>query len=62
MAFLMPEVLVTGATGFIGKAVMHRLLTENGLRTVAVAVRRDVQQWIARVGPHVAGDLEPTAG
>ena len=61
MAFPMPEILVTGATGFIGKAVVHRLLTENGLRTVAVAVRRDVQQWIARVVPHVTGDLEPTA-
>jgi UDP-glucose 4-epimerase len=61
MAFPMPEILVTGATGFIGKAVVHRLLTENGLRTVAVAVRRDVEQWIARVVPHVTGDLEPTA-
>lgn len=57
----MPEILVTGATGFIGKAVVHRLLDENRLRTVAVAVRRDVQKLTARVVPRVTGDLEPTA-
>lgn len=61
MAFLMPEILVTGATGFVGKAVVQRLLAEDELRRVAVAVRRDVQQWIARVLPRVTGDLEPGA-
>jgi len=57
----MPEILVTGATGFVGKAVVHHLLAEDELRTVAVAVRRDVQQWVARVVPRVTGNLEPTA-
>ncbi|HAG72444.1 MAG TPA: NAD-dependent dehydratase [Gammaproteobacteria bacterium] len=61
MVFLMPEILITGATGFIGKAVVHRLLDENRLRTVAVAVRRDVQQLTSRVVSRVTGDLEPTA-
>ena len=55
----MPEILVTGATGFVGKAVVQRLLAEDELRRVAVAVRRDVQQWAARVLPRVTGDLEP---
>ena len=59
MAFLMPEILVTGATGFVGKAVVHRLLAEDESRKVAVALRRDIQQWIARVEPRVTGDLEP---
>jgi len=50
---------VTGATGFVGKAVVQRLLAEDESRCVAVAVRRDVQQWPARVRPRVTGDLEP---
>lgn len=55
----MPEILVTGATGFVGKAVVQRLLAQDELRRVAVAVRRDGQQWPERVLPHVTGDLEP---
>jgi UDP-glucose 4-epimerase len=56
----MPEILVTGATGFVGKAVVQRLLAEDASLCVAVAVRRDVQQWPARVLPRVTGDLEPS--
>jgi UDP-glucose 4-epimerase len=58
---LMPEILVTGATGFIGKAVVQRLLQEDQTRRVAVAVRRNVQQWPARVLPYLTGNLEPAA-
>lgn len=54
-------ILVTGATGFVGKAVVQRLLSEDPSRRVAVAVRRHVQQWPERVLPHVTGDLEPSA-
>jgi uncharacterized protein YbjT (DUF2867 family) len=53
-------ILVTGATGFVGKAVVQRLLAEDESRCVAVAVRRDNQQWPARVLPRVTGDLEPS--
>ena len=53
-------ILVTGATLFVGKAVVHRLLTDNELQRIAVAVRRDAQQWPARVLPCVTGDLEPS--
>ena len=52
-------ILVTGATGFVGKAVVRRLLAEDALRRVVVAVRRDNQQWPERVLPRVTGDLEP---
>ena len=52
-------ILVTGATGFVGKAVVRRLLAEDASRRVVVAVRRDNQQWPERVLPRVTGDLEP---
>jgi len=55
----MPEILVTGATGFVGKAVVQRLLAEDESRRVVVAVRQDGQQWPERVLPRVTGDLEP---
>jgi len=55
----MSEILVSGATGFVGKAVVQRLLAEDQSRRVAVTVRRDVQQWPERVLPRVTGDLEP---
>jgi UDP-glucose 4-epimerase len=59
MDFLMPEILVTGATGFVGKAVVQRLLAEDASLCVAVAVRRDGQQWPERVLPRITGDLVP---
>ena len=34
-------ILVTGATGFLGKAVVQRLLVENSSQSVAVAVRKN---------------------
>ena len=56
----MPEILVTGATGFVGKAIVQRLLVEDKAGRVAVAVRRDGQQWPEGVLPRVTGDLEPS--
>lgn len=53
-------ILVTGATGFVGKAVVQRLLAEDNSQRVAVALRGDSQQWPERVLPRVTGDLEPT--
>jgi nucleoside-diphosphate-sugar epimerase len=61
MDSLMPEILVTGPTGFVGKAVLQRLLTEDQSQRVAVAVRRDGQLWPERVLPRVTGDMEPAA-
>lgn len=54
-------ILVTGATGFVGKAVVRCLLAEDASRRVVVAVRRDNQHWPERVLPRVTGDLEPSA-
>ena len=54
-------ILVTGATGFVGRALVQRLLAMDESQCVAVAVRRDVQQWSDRVLPRVTGDLEPAA-
>lgn len=51
-------ILVTGATGFVGKAVVQRLLAEDESQCVVVAVRRNIQPWPARVLPCVTGDLE----
>ena len=56
----MLKILVTGASGFIGKAVVQRLLAEDESRRVAVAVRRNDQQWPERVLPQMTGDMEPT--
>jgi nucleoside-diphosphate-sugar epimerase len=53
-------ILVTGATGFVGRSLVQRLLAEDESRRVAVAVRRGGQQWPERVLPRVTGDLEPS--
>ena len=53
-------IFVTGATGFVGKAVVQRLLADDQSRRVVVAVRRDGQQWPENVLPRVTGDLEPS--
>lgn len=54
-------ILVTGAAGFIGKAVVQRLLAMDESPYVAVAARRVGQQWPERVLPRVTGDLELTS-
>ena len=54
-------ILVTGATGFVGKAVMRRLLSDDLSCCVVVAERRENRQWPGRVLSRVTGNLEPSA-
>jgi nucleoside-diphosphate-sugar epimerase len=50
-------ILVTGATGLVGRAVVERLLTEDKLRRVAVSERRVGRKWSERVLPRLTGEL-----
>ena len=52
-------ILITGATGFVGKALLQRLLTDDASRRLVVAVRRGGQRWPELVLPIVTGDLSP---
>jgi nucleoside-diphosphate-sugar epimerase len=55
-------ILVTGATGFVGKALVQRLMAANVYPQIAVAVRRaGARQWPANVLPLVTGDLLPNS-
>ena len=51
-------ILVTGATGFVGNAVVQRLLADDDLQRVVVAVRRHGLQWPEQVLPRVMSDLQ----
>jgi UDP-glucose 4-epimerase len=53
-------ILITGATGFVGKALVQRLLIEYELRRLVVAVRRSGLSWPEHVLPIVTGDLNQT--
>ncbi len=53
-------ILLTGATGFVGKAVVQRLLADDESQRVVVAVRRDGGQWPKNMLPVVIGNLEPS--
>ena len=53
-------ILVTGATGFVGRALVQSLLGEDESRRVAVALRRGGQHSPDRALPRVVGDLEPS--
>jgi nucleoside-diphosphate-sugar epimerase len=53
-------ILITGATGFVGKALLQRLLADDESRRLVVAVRRGGQRWPEQVQPIVTGDLNPS--
>ena len=53
-------ILITGATGFVGKALVQRLLADDESRRLVVAVRRSGQRWPEQVLPIVTGDLHPS--
>ncbi len=50
-------ILITGATGFVGKALLQRLLADDESRRLVVAVRRGGHRWPEQVLPIVTGDL-----
>jgi len=58
MGFQKPKILVTGATGFIGKEVVNSLLAADKFQTVAIAVRKNIGFWDKRVVPHLINNLE----
>ena len=53
-------ILLTGATGFVGQAVMQQLLAADTTKPVVVVVRRNGRKWPNQVLPREIGDLEPT--
>ena len=55
---MMSEILITGATGFVGSGVLKCLLSSDTYRRVTVLVRQDNKNWPARVSPRVIGNLE----
>jgi len=60
MTHLVSEVLVTGATGFVGHAVVGKLAVDGSFDGVVAAVRRDDVSWPKGVVPVEVGDLLPT--
>lgn len=52
-------ILVTGATGFVGNAVVLRLLNENESQHVKVVTRNYGAQWSNRVIQYAIADLNP---
>ncbi len=53
-------IAITGATGFVGKALVQRLLADDELLRLVVAVRRGGQRWPEQVLPILTGDLLPS--
>lgn len=53
-------ILVTGATGFVGSAVVRRLLADDAHGRVVVAVRRGELSWPEGVIQVQTGDLAPS--
>ena len=54
----MTRILVTGANGFIGNALVKRLLTQEEFRGVALAMRRIGLQWPESVSQYIVGSLD----
>lgn len=50
-------ILVTGATGFLGSALVDRLVADGEFGDVIAAIRRSDRQWPSRVIPVQTGEL-----
>lgn len=59
MGYQKRKILVTGATGFIGKEVVKSLLAEDNSQTVSIAIRKNINYWDERVLIHTIKNLEP---
>ena len=55
-------ILVTGATGFVGGALVRRLITDRAFKEVVAAVRRKDESLPERVQQIRIGDLSSTTG
>jgi nucleoside-diphosphate-sugar epimerase len=53
-------ILITGATGFVGKSLVRRLLADDDSRRLVTADRRIVQPWPGRVKSILTGELDHT--
>lgn len=51
--------LVTGATGFVGRALVRRLVSDAPTQRLVVAVRKEGAGWPSQVSPAMVGDLGP---
>ena len=54
-------ILVTGATGFVGRALVQRLVSIDKSRSVVVAARRPGLPWCERVLQRPGGELSATS-
>ena len=54
------KVLLTGATGFLGGALMRRLAADGSFNSLVAAVRRKAEPWSDGVKQVQVGDMSPT--